>query len=252
MGRIIAVANQKGGVGKTTTAVNLSAALAISEKKVLLIDIDPQGNASSGIGIEKDKLKQCIYDVLINDYSMKNIIIKTDTPNLMLAPATLQLTGAEVEMVPVVSRETKLKKAVELVKSEYDYLIIDCPPSLGLLTVNALTAADSVLVTIQTEYYALEGVGRLMNTINLVKKHLNKNLRVEGVLLTMYDARTNLSLQVTQEVKDFFKDMVFKSVIPRNVRLSEAPSHGLAIFDYDGKCKGSEQYMELAAEVINR
>jgi chromosome partitioning protein len=248
--RVIAVANQKGGVGKTTTTVNLGACLADLGKKVLLIDIDPQGNTSSGLGISKSEVKQCTYDALINDVPMEQIIIPTDYPNLSLLPATIQLAGAEVELVTAISREAKLKRSLDKVKHQYDYVLIDCPPSLGLLTLNALTAAHAVLVPIQCEFYALEGVGQLMNTIQLVQKNLNTSLTVEGVVLTMFDARTNLSIQVVEEVKSHFRNKVYSTVIPRNVRLSEAPSHGQPIITYDPKSKGSEVYMELAREVV--
>lgn len=250
MAKIIAIANQKGGVGKTTTAVNLAACIASLGKKVLLVDIDPQGNATSGIGVDKNTTEKSIYNVLIGEESINSNIIKTKYENLFLLPSNIQLAGAEIELVMVISREYKLKNALDEVKDEFDYIFIDCPPSLGLLTLNALTAADTVLVPIQCEYYALEGLGQLMNTIGLVKKHLNKTLEVEGVLLTMFDARTNLSIQVVEEVKKYFKDKVYKTIIPRNVRLSEAPSHGKPIIVYDSKSKGAEVYMELAREVL--
>lgn len=250
MGKIIAVANQKGGVAKTTTSVNLSACLAALEKKVLIIDIDPQGNASSGLGVEKDKVDHCIYDVLINEATINSVVLPSEIVGLDVAPATIQLAGAEIELVTAISRETKLKKALAKVKDKYDYIIIDCPPSLGLLTLNALTAADSILIPIQCEYYALEGLGQLMNTISLVQKHLNRDLEIEGVLLTMFDARTNLSIQVVDEVKNHFKSKVYRTIIPRNVRLSEAPSHGKPIITYDPKSRGAEVYQELAKEVI--
>lgn len=249
MPRIIAVTNQKGGVGKTTTSVNLSAALAKLGEKVLLLDIDPQGNATSGIGLQKDEIKACIYDALINGIPLERITLSTRWENLHVIPATIQLAGAEIELVPTVSREVKLKKALESIKDSFSYIVIDCPPSLGLLTLNALTAAGGVLIPIQCEYYALEGLGQLMNTINLVKKHLNEKLAIEGVVLTMYDSRTNLSEQVVEEVRDYFKDYVYNTVIPRNVRLSEAPSHGLHILDYDPKSKGALLYLDLAREV---
>lgn len=250
MGKVIAVANQKGGVGKTTTSVNLSASLAKFDQKVLLIDIDPQGNTTSGIGINKADVQYCIYDVLINDVPLKNAINNTDTDGLEVVPATIQLAGAEIELVPTISREIRLKKALNKIRDKYDYIIIDCPPSLGILTINSLTAADSVLIPIQCEYYALEGLSQLLNTIRLVQKHLNTELKIEGVLLTMFDARTNLSIQVVEEVKKYFQDKVYSTIIPRNIRLSEAPSHGQSIITYDPKSKGAEVYLELAKEVI--
>lgn len=251
MGRVIAIANQKGGVAKTTTAINLGACLARLGKRVLLVDNDPQGNASSGLGINRLKTDRCIYDVLINNIPMESVIVPTDVENLDIVPATIQLAGAEIELVAAISRETKLKKALQPVKDRYDYILLDCPPSLGLLTLNALTAADSVLIPIQCEYYALEGLGQLMNTVQLVKKHLNGELDLEGVVCTMFDARTNLSIQVVEEVKEHFKDKLMKTIIPRNVRLSEAPSHGQPIITYDPRSKGAEVYMELAKEVIS-
>ncbi|WP_027415066.1 ParA family protein [Aneurinibacillus terranovensis] len=251
MGKIIAVANQKGGVGKTTTSVNLSACLAEEGKKVLLVDIDAQGNTTSGIGVDKSSVRYCIYDVLINDIHPLDAILPTDTENLFILPATIQLAGAEIELVPAYSREKRLKKALELVKDKYDYIIVDCPPSLGILTINALTAADSVLIPIQCEYYALEGLSQLLNTIRLVQKQLNRQLYIEGVLLTMLDARTNLGLQVIDEVKKYFQEKVYRTIIPRNVRLSEAPSHGKSILTYDRRSKGAEVYTDLAREVIS-
>lgn len=251
MGRVIAIANQKGGVAKTTTAVNLGACLAQLGKRVLLIDNDPQGNASSGLGVNRMETERCIYDVLINGMPLDSIIISTELDNLDLVPATIQLAGAEIELVAAISREGKLKKAIEPVIDDYDYILLDCPPSLGLLTLNALTAAHSVLIPIQCEYYALEGLSQLMNTIQLVQKHLNSNLAIEGVLCTMFDARTNLSIQVVEEVKTHFKDKVMRTIIPRNVRLSEAPSHGKPIITYDPRSKGAQVYMDLAKEVID-
>ena len=250
MGRTIAIANQKGGVGKTTTSVNLSACLATLGKKVLLIDTDPQGNSTSGVGINKGEVDKCIYDVLIDDEPIQNAIYKTSIENLYTVPATIALAGAEIELVSTLSREVRLKHAIEDIKKEYDFIIIDCPPSLGLLTINSLTAADAILIPVQCEYYALEGLSQLLSTIRLVQKHLNNQLMIDGVLLTMLDARTNLGLQVIDEVKKYFQDKVYKTIIPRNVRLSEAPSHGEPIILYDRKSRGAEVYLELAREVI--
>ncbi|WP_096156176.1 MULTISPECIES: ParA family protein [Bacillus] len=250
MGRIIAIANQKGGVGKTTTSVNLGACLAYIGKKVLLVDVDPQGNASSGVGVDKAEVNQCIYDILVEDVPAKDVIIPTKVENLMIIPATIQLAGAEIELVPTISREVRLKRALDSVKDQYDYVIIDCPPSLGLLTINALTASDAVVIPVQCEYYALEGLSQLLNTVRLVQKHLNTDLMIDGVLLTMLDARTNLGIQVIDEVKKYFQDKVYGTIIPRNVRLSEAPSHGEPIIIYDPKSRGAEVYLDLAKEVI--
>ncbi|HJV47112.1 MAG TPA: AAA family ATPase [Bacillota bacterium] len=250
MGKVIAVANQKGGVGKTTTSVNLSACMAALGKKVLLVDIDPQGNATSGIGVEKANIRYCIYDVLINEIDPMDAVLPTEVENLYVLPASTQLAGAEVELVPTISREVRLKRAIEQISHKYDYIIIDCPPSLGVLTINSLTASNSVLIPVQCEFYALEGVSQLLNTIRLVQKHLNTSLQIEGVLLTMLDARTNLGIQVIEEVKKYFREKVYQSIIPRNVRLSEAPSHGQAIISYDPKSRGAEVYMELAREVL--
>jgi len=250
MAKIIAVANQKGGVGKTTTAVNLSACLAVKNKKVLVIDIDPQGNTTSGLGVDKNAVRQSIYDVIINEVDIEDTLVPTKVDNLMLSPSNINLAGAEVELVSVISREMRLKAALEDIENKFDFIMIDCPPSLGLLTVNSLTAADTILVPIQCEYYALEGLSQLMNTVKIVQKHLNRNLRVEGVVLTMFDARTNLSIQVVDEVKKYFGNKVYRTIIPRNVRLSEAPSYGLPIILYDEKSKGAECYMDLAEEVI--
>ncbi|WP_138419157.1 ParA family protein [Aquibacillus sediminis] len=250
MGKVISIANQKGGVGKTTSAVNLSACLAYTNNKVLLVDIDPQGNATSGVGIDKADMEQCVYNVLVEDLEASAVCVPTSVENLDIIPATIQLAGAEIELVPTISREVRLKKAIDEVKDNYDYVIIDCPPSLGLLTLNSLTASDSVLIPVQCEYYALEGLSQLLNTIRLVQKHLNKQLMIEGVLLTMLDARTNLGLQVIEEVKKYFQDKVYNSVIPRNIRLGEAPSHGQPIIIYDPKSRGAEVYLDLAKEVI--
>lgn len=250
MGKVISIANQKGGVGKTTTSVNLGACLAYIGKKVLLVDIDPQGNATSGVGIEKADVEQCIYDVLIDDVEVASVIKPTKVENLDVIPATIQLAGAEIELVPTISREVRLKRALEEVSDQYDYIIIDCPPSLGLLTLNSLTASDAVLIPVQCEYYALEGLSQLLNTVRLVQKHLNQELKIEGVLLTMLDARTNLGIQVIDEVKKYFQDKVYKTIIPRTVRLSEAPSHGEPIIIYDPKSRGADVYIDLAKEVI--
>lgn len=250
MGKIIAITNQKGGVGKTTSTVNLGASLAKLGKKVLLVDIDPQGNATSGVGVNKGDVDECVYNVLVEELDASKVIVPTKVDKLHIIPATIQLAGAEIELVSTMSREVKLKKSLTPLKVKYDYIIIDCPPSLGLLTINALTASDSVLIPVQCEYYALEGLSQLLNTVRLVQKHLNKELMIEGVLLTMFDARTNLGVQVIEEVKMYFQDKVYESIIPRNVRLGEAPSHGLPITVYDPKSKGAEVYLELAKEVM--
>lgn len=249
MGKIIAIANQKGGVGKTTTSVNLSAVLAKKGKRVLLLDADPQGNATSGVGAEKN-VEKSLYDVLINEEPIKNTVQDTMEKNLKICPSNINLAGAEVELVSQMSREHRLKEQLDLVKDDYDYIFIDCPPSLGLITINSFTAADAVLIPVQCEYYALEGLGQLINTINLVKKHLNKSLEIEGAVLTMYDIRTNLSNQVVKEVKKYFENKVFKTVIPRNVRLSEAPSFGMPISMYDPRSKGAKCYDKLAKEML--
>ncbi|WP_088006232.1 ParA family protein [Indiicoccus explosivorum] len=251
MGRTIAIANQKGGVGKTTTSVNLSASLAYLGKKVLLIDIDPQGNATSGVGINKGDVEQCIYDVLIDDADVASVIMETKVENLHIIPATIALAGAEIELVSTISREVRLKHALQSIQKHYDYVLIDCPPSLGLLTINSLTASDAIVIPVQCEYYALEGLSQLLSTIRLVQKHLNDELVIDGVLLTMFDARTNLGNQVIEEVKKYFQDKVYKTIIPRNIRLSEAPSHGEPIIIYDPKSRGAEVYLELAKEVIS-
>ncbi len=249
MGKIISVANQKGGVGKTTTTVNLSTILAKKGKKVLLIDADPQGNATSGLGLEKD-VEPSTYDILVNDTELEEAMQKTIIKNLLICPANMDLAGAEVELVSMMSREQRLKEKVDIIKEKFDYILIDCPPSLGLITLNAFTASDSVLIPVQCEYFALEGLGQLLNTINLVKKHLNKSIKIEGALLTMYDIRTNLSNQVVKEVKKYFENKVYKTVIPRNVRLSEAPSYGMPITEYDPRSKGAKSYMKFAKEFL--
>ena len=250
MGKIISIANQKGGVGKTTTSINLSTLLAKRGKKVLMIDADPQGNASSGVGIDRDEIELSVYDMLINDSSVDDIVKKTNIKNLYICPSNINLAGAEVELVSMMSREHRLKEKLDVVKGEYDYIIIDCPPSLGLITLNAFTASDSVLIPVQCEYYALEGLGQLLNTISLVKKHLNKDIEIEGALLTMYDIRTNLSNQVVKEVKKYFNDKVYKTVIPRNVKLSEAPSYGMPISIYDPRSKGAKSYDKFVKEFL--
>lgn len=249
MGRVISIANQKGGVGKTTTAINLATVLAKRNKKTLLIDMDPQGNATSGVGIEKD-LENSVYDVLIEETEMEETIIKTEIKNLYLCPSNIDLAGAEVELVSLEAREMKLKNKLEKIKDKFDYIIIDCPPSLGLITVNAFAASNSVLIPVQCEYYALEGLGQLLNTIKLVKRHLNKEIEIEGALLTMFDTRTNLSKQVVDEVKKYFGDRVYKTIIPRNVKLSEAPSYGMPINVYDPRSKGAKCYDKLGKELI--
>ena len=249
MGKVISVANQKGGVGKTTTTVNLATLLAKKGKKVLLIDTDPQGNATSGLGVTKE-LEFSVYDILVGDTTFPETIQDTAIKNLKVCPSNISLAGAEVELVSMMSREQRLKTKLDEVKDKFDYVLIDCPPSLGLITLNAFTASDSVLIPVQCEYFALEGLGQLLNTVNLVKKHLNKNLEIEGALLTMYDARTNLSNQVVKEVKKYFEDKVYKTVIPRNVRLSEAPSYGMPISIYDPKSKGAKAYEKFAKELL--
>jgi len=251
LGKAIAIFNQKGGVGKTTTNINLAASLALKGKRILILDIDPQGNTTSGMGISKKGLERTMYEVLINDkLEPQDAILKTNVKNVDIIPASVQLAGAEIELVQLEGREKRLKKALDKIKSQYDYIFIDCPPSLGLLTINSLTAVDSVLIPIQCEFYALEGVSQLMSTIELVKKSLNPNLEIQGVILSMFDGRTNLSIQVVEEVKKYFKEKVYTTVIPRNVRLAEAPSYGMPITEYDPKSKGAEAYIDFAEEFL--
>ncbi len=252
MAKVIAIANQKGGVGKTTTSINLAASLAAAEYPVLLVDIDPQANASNGVGIDSRQLENTVYEVLINGIPIKKSIIPTDMPNLKLLPSHINLVGAEIEMVNQKHRESLFKSSLSTVRDEYSYIIIDCPPSLGLLTLNALTASDSVLIPVQCEYYALEGLGQLLNTISIVRYGLNQDLDIEGVLLTMYDSRLRLSHQVVDEVRRHFDSKAFKTVISRNVRISEAPSYGKPVILYDALCSGARNYLELAQEIITR
>ena len=248
----IAIINQKGGVGKTTTTINLGAALARLNKRVLLVDIDPQGNTTSGLGIDKKSVKYCVYDTLINDVSASSVVQNTDIDNLKVLPATLNLAGAEIELVSAMAREQRLSHALSELDADYDYVLIDCPPSLGLLTINALTATQKIIVPIQCEFYALEGLSQLVNIVNMVRSHLNPSLEIFGVLLTMYSTRQNLSVQVGDEVRKFFGDKVFKTCIPRNVKLAEAPSFGQSALQYDAQSKGADAYMKLAQEVIDR
>lgn len=252
MGRIIAIANQKGGVGKTTTSINLSACIAAKGKKVLVIDIDPQGNTTSGYGIEKNDLENTIYELILGDCSIEDCLIKDVIKNVSIIPSNVNLAAAEIELIGVEKKEYILRNEVDYIKDRYDFIIIDCPPSLSMLTINAMTTADSILVPIQCEYYALEGLSQLIHTVNLVKERLNPNLEMEGVVFTMYDSRTNLSAQVVENVKNHLKQNVYKTVIPRNIRLAEAPSYGQPINIYDPKSAGAESYMALAKEVINR
>ena len=250
MGKIISFSNQKGGVGKTTTCVNMSAYLAKHGKKVLLVDMDPQGNATTGLGLNKSAIKNSVYNVLIDDAPAKNVIIPTKIDCLEILPAGIDLAGAEVELVYIKNREKRLQEALKKVEKYYDYITIDCPPSLGLLTINALTASDSIIIPIQCEYFALEGLSQLMNTIKLVKKHLNKKLEIEGVSLTMYDGRAIVSRQISEEIRKFFGGKVFTTVVPRNIRVSEAPSHGVPVMLHDPKCAGSRAYDELTKEFL--
>ena len=252
MGRIIAIANQKGGVGKTTTSINLSACLAEAGKKVLTIDIDPQGNTTSGLGIDKNSIENTIYELILGESEIENVILPTEFENLSIIASNVDLAAAEIELIGINEKEYILKRAVEKVKDQYDFVIIDCPPSLNMLTINAMTTADTVLVPIQCEYYALEGLSQLLHTVNLVKQRLNPTLEMEGVVFTMYDARTNLSLQVVENVKSNLHQTIYKTIIPRNIRLAEAPSHGLPINVYDSKSTGAESYRLLAEEVIHR
>ena len=252
MGRIIAIANQKGGVGKTTTAINLSATLAEAGEKVLAVDFDPQGNETSGLGLEKEKIQNTVYEMLVGECDIENCLVKEIQKNLDLLPSNVNLAGAEIELLEIRNKEKLLKNYLEKVKDQYDFITIDCPPSLSLLTISALTAADTVLVPIQCEYYALEGLNQVLKTVKLVKKKMNPSLEMEGVVFTMYDARTNLSLQVVESVKAALNENIYNTIIPRNVRLAEAPSHGMPITVYDSKSAGAESYRMLAAEVISR
>jgi chromosome partitioning protein len=252
MSKIIALANQKGGVGKTTSSINLAASLAVLEYRTLLVDADPQANSTSGIGFDPRNIKNSIYECIINDINPHDAIQKTDTPNLDLLPAHIDLVGAEIEMINLTNREYKMKAVLDSVRDEYDFIIIDCSPSLGLITINALTAADSVIIPVQCEYFALEGLGKLLNTIKIVQSRLNTQLQIEGILLTMYDVRLRLSNQVVDEVRTHFEEMVFDTIIQRNTRLSEAPSFGVSVIMHDANCKGAVNYLNLAREIIRK
>jgi chromosome partitioning protein len=252
MARIICIANQKGGVGKTTTTVNLAASLGAAEKRTLIVDMDPQGNAGSGVGVDKGRLRATVYDVLINGMDPAAIVARTGLPHLDIIPSNSELAGAELELVSVIGRELKLKEALAGLTASYDYIIVDCPPSLGLLTLNAMTAADAVLIPLQCEFYAMEGLSHILNTIRLIQKGLNPSLTIEGILLTMFDARNNLSRQVSEEIRSHFPNETLATVIPRNVRLSEAPSHGKPVIFYDITSRGAAAYLELAREIIQR
>ncbi|MBE8721677.1 ParA family protein [Sphingobacterium pedocola] len=252
MGKIISIANQKGGVGKTTTSINLAASLAVLEYKTLLVDADPQANSTSGIGFDPRAIKASVYECLVNDLDPREAIQKTDTPNLELLPAHIDLVGAEIEMINLNEREYKMKKMLQQIKDDYDFIIIDCSPSLGLITINALTASDSVIIPVQCEYFALEGLGKLLNTIKIVQNRLNTDLAIEGILLTMYDVRLRLSNQVVEEVRTHFHDLVFETIIQRNTRLSEAPSFGISVIMHDASCKGAINYLNLAREILQK
>lgn len=252
LAKIITIANQKGGVGKTTTAINLSACLAAAERKTLLVDLDPQANATSGVGISRERAEPNIYHVLFDQTSLQEVVCPTGLPHLEVVPASIDLIGAEIELVGVLARESQLKRRLDPIRKRYEYIIIDCPPSLGLLTINALTAADSVLIPLQCEYYPLEGLSQLLHTIRLVRRSLNPDLKIEGIVLTMYDGRVNLSAQILKEVREHFPEQLMKTIIPRNIRLSEAPSFGKPIILYDIRCPGAESYLSLAREVMDR
>ncbi|APU99460.1 MULTISPECIES: ParA family protein [Sphingobacterium] len=252
MGKVIAIANQKGGVGKTTTSINLAASLAVLEYKTLLVDADPQANSTSGIGFDPRTISASVYECLVNDLDPREAIQSTETPNLDLLPAHIDLVGAEIEMINMHEREYKMKKILDQVKQDYDFIIIDCSPSLGLITINALSASDSVIIPVQCEYFALEGLGKLLNTIKIVQNRLNTSLEIEGILLTMYDVRLRLSNQVVEEVKTHFTDLVFDTIIQRNTRLSEAPSFGISVIMHDASCKGAINYLNLAREILQK